>query len=747
MSDTVASPEVETNDELSQPIHLRRRRDLIVSESEFQQEKCWIIKDPVTLKYFRLRELEFTILNMLNGQTTLGEIHEETTRMLGGTEVETNQIKNLISSLFTRELLVSRRKDHGEALLDRGKKMKKLKRMAIFTNLLSIRFPGIDPERFLTWLYPKTAWIFHPITVIASVLIVLAAGLLVMVNANELTRRLPDLQQFFGVGNLVLLSIVLIVTKSLHEIGHGLACKHFKGECHAIGIMLLVLMPVMYCNTSDSWVLKNKWHRMAIGAAGMYVEVVLASICTFVWWYTNPGWLHFIALNVMFIGSVTTVIFNANPLLRYDGYYILSDFLEIPNLGQKSRAALLSQLRSVCLGLPKLPRNYLPQRRQFAFVFYSVASFCYRWFILFVILWFLTKIFEPYGLQFFGHYMIAMSILMLVGMPIYKLVKFFSNAKVREQVNKPRMFISAVVLALVLLAVWFVPVPHHVNAPFVVRPNGAKSIYVKHPGILRVSNIKPGQHVDKDQIVGELEDLEAETRLLQLKGRNSALQREIDMLSQLESSDANRVQQLSSRIAELQANENQLVAEQRIVDSLKLKAPITGIVLPPQQMKQPNPDTAQLETWSGSPLEEYNERALLERDTEFCRIGVPGQFEAVLEIDQSNIDLVDSGNKVKLVLDEYQSMTLRSEITDVAISDTAYVASELAQESGGAMATRVDAMGRKSSMFTSYQAIVPIETGDLQLLSGFRGQARIRVGSRPLGQQLLRYLRSVFNFS
>ena len=100
--------------------------------------------------------------------------------------------------------------------------------------------------------------------------------------------------------------------------------------------MLLVFTPCLYANVSDSWMLPNKYHRAFIGAAGIYVEAILASIATFIWWFSEPGLLNYLALSVMFICSVSTVLFNGNPLLRFDGYYILMDLLEIPNLRQKA---------------------------------------------------------------------------------------------------------------------------------------------------------------------------------------------------------------------------------------------------------------------------------------------------------------------------------------------------------------------------------------------------------------------------
>ena len=189
--------------------------------------------------------------------------------------------------------------------------------------------------------------------------------------------------------------------------------------------MFLVLTPCLYCNVSDSWMLPNRWHRAAIGAAGMYVELVLASICTFIWWFTEPGPLNYICLNVMFISSVSTVMFNANPLLRYDGYYILSDILEIPNLRQKASTILNRKLGKWCLGLEEPEDPFLPQRRQWLFATYTVASAIYRWVVTLSILYFLNKVFEPYGLKILGQAIALGALYGLLIQPLWNVYKFF----------------------------------------------------------------------------------------------------------------------------------------------------------------------------------------------------------------------------------------------------------------------------------------------------------------------------------
>ncbi len=156
------------------------------------------------------------------------------------------------------------------------------------------------------------------------------------INFAEFERRVPTFQQFFSWPNVFLLWLTMGAAKFIHELGHGLACKHYGGECHEIGMAFMVFSPCLFCDVSDSWVLANKWKRIFIACAGMMIEVFLSALAMLAWWHSQPGLLHHLCLNMFMVTTITTVIFNANPLLRYDGYYILSDLLEIPNLRTKA---------------------------------------------------------------------------------------------------------------------------------------------------------------------------------------------------------------------------------------------------------------------------------------------------------------------------------------------------------------------------------------------------------------------------
>src|SRR5262252_10522141 len=169
--------------------------------------------------------------------------------------------------------------------------------------------------------------------------------------------------------------ISLGVVKIIHEFGHGLSCKAFGGECHEMGVLLMCLSPALYANVTDAWTLADKWKRIIISFAGIYVELIIAAGATFVWWYT-PAYpvANNIALCVMVLCSVSTVVFNANPLMRFDGYYILADWLEIPNLRQKSAAIIQRKLGAWLLGLRERPDPFTPMRHQWLFAGYSIAS-------------------------------------------------------------------------------------------------------------------------------------------------------------------------------------------------------------------------------------------------------------------------------------------------------------------------------------------------------------------------------------
>ena len=401
------------------------RADLTAKKEQYLGRSYWIVKDPIGLKYFRCQDEEYYILNQLDGTRSLDNIKDNFEAEFPPQKITLDELQSFIGQLHQSNLIVAGVPNQGHELLKRRNKRRRQEIIQACSNILCIRFKGFDPNKILDAMLPWVRWCFHPVTLFFCFVIMFSALSLVIMEFDTFRAKLPNFHQFFGLKNIFLLTITLGVTKVIHEFGHGLSCKYFGGECHEIGIMILVLTPCLYCNVSDSWMLPNKWHRAAIGLAGMFVECVLASFATFIWWHTNEGLVHYLALNVMFISSVSTIIFNINPLLRYDGYYILSDILEIPNLRQKATQILASKSSHWFLGMEEQENPFLPQRNQFLFALYTIGAVMYRWVVMASILFFVYKFFDSYGLKIIGQMIGAMSLFGLVGMPLWKIGKFF----------------------------------------------------------------------------------------------------------------------------------------------------------------------------------------------------------------------------------------------------------------------------------------------------------------------------------
>src|SRR5205807_7258049 len=222
---------------------------------------------------------------------------------------------------------------------------------------------------------------------------------LVLTHFESFREKLPSYQEFFSFGTVWYLWLALGLVKIIHEFGHGLSCKAFGGEVHEMGALFLVFSPCLYCNVSDAWTLPSKWKRIIISFAGIYVELIIAAIATFVWWNSSAHpFINNMSLSLMIVCSVSTIVFNANPLMRYDGYYILADWLEIPNLRDRSNKFLMRVVQEHCLGVEVPPEQHMELNRRILFVTYAVVSYIYRWVVTFSILYFMSQFLKQYKL-------------------------------------------------------------------------------------------------------------------------------------------------------------------------------------------------------------------------------------------------------------------------------------------------------------------------------------------------------------
>jgi putative peptide zinc metalloprotease protein len=729
----------------SRPLSLRKRGDLTARRHIYQGQVYWVIKEPVGLNYYRFPEDSYFVLQQLDGKNSLEAIEAAYNAEFSPRKLTIDKLQSFIGSLHKAGLVQASVTGQGGELLKRRTKNRRQKRLAAFGNVLALRFRGIDPDGILNFLIPWTWWLFTKTAMWVVLAGAFTALMSIFVNWDLFQSRLPTFNEFFNPVSWVLLAVMLGLVKVLHEFGHGLACKRFGGECHEMGFMLLVLTPCLYCNVSDSWTLPNKWHRAAIGAAGIYVELILATIATFVWWYTVPGLVNQLALQVMTICSISTVMFNGNPLLRFDGYYILSDIMEVPNLQQKSTAAFTDVLKKHWLGIENTHTQMMPTRNKPLFVAYSIASTVYRWFVVIAILTFLNRVFEPWGLKVLGQMIAVMSIGMMLGMPAYKIFKFFRNPAMRYQVKRQRSLLIGSAFLALLAIVMAIPFPYHVRCEFTVRPRDSINVYVQTPGEIRRVLVKPLQEVRAGDPIIELENLQIQVQLEQASAELREKQEEQKVLKAYAlSGDATAISRLAVVESEVQSRRELVTRLTTIVDRLVLRAPRDGTVLPVVDGTRPqSPGDSPL----AAPLaafEPHNANAWLSRGMPVCTIGNSSRLEALMSIPEEKVTFVKAGLDVELKADAFAGETIDSRIEHVG-----RVALAPPQPEQAAPESTLGAIAAQAVPTASNQYFATADLGDGKhpgLKSGSVGMVKIRSGNRNLYSRFSRWAADTFRF-
>jgi putative peptide zinc metalloprotease protein len=727
---------------LDRPLALRRRTDVVAVPQIFSGQRVWAVKDPVALRYFHLRDEEYRVFQVLDGRTSLAEIQQTFERHFAPRRIAIPEIQSFLGMLHEEGLILADAPGQADELLERERKRRRQRLVTALANVLAIRFRGVDPQRFLDFLLYRFSWFFSRWTVAICVGIVVAALSLVISRFDDVRGRIPEFNAFLTPATLIWLTLALALTKILHELGHALTCRHFGAECHELGFMLLVLTPCLYCNVSDSWMLASKWRRAAIGAAGVCVELVLAGAATLLWWFSEPGLLNSLCFNIMLVCSVSTLVFNGNPLLRYDGYYILSDLVEVPNLSQAATATIGDALASCFLGIPLSHHDeYSPAKRVFLGC-YVVLSAIYRVFVTLAILWFLHGLLKPYHLESLAQVAAVVVIVGMTASPLWRVARFLQHAYWSRQMQPRRAWTTALVAAVLLAAVLLTPLPHRVRAPVVLEAESTRRIYVSVAGTL-VESLDAGSPVQAGQTVAVLKNPELQFEVARLRGERDEQKLRLQNLRHRQTHDSEAAAQIPTAEEALADLEERLARRLEDERRLELTAPASGTVLPGRRKPRRYADN-ELETWSGLPLDPGNRGCFLETGTLLCQIGDRDKFEASLMLDQGDMEFVRTGQSVRIQLDQRPGELLSGTIREIAEIDLKITPAELLP--AGTLPTRPDEAGVQRPVGTIYQARVALQTTDIPLVIGEAGSAKVYAAPASLARRISRYLSRTFRF-
>ena len=338
------------------------RSDLDVRPQTSVGGTVTIIKDPISGQFFRLQEAERFITAQLDGATSLEAVQSRVQEKFGAA-VRAEKLAGFIRTLGENGLL--------ETAADERKQRRK-RRSRIGGNLLYLRLRLFDPDRLLNALIQRGRFFFTPGFMLLSASLILAAIAISVLNWSDIVQEASRLYRF---STLPFLIVVVFVVITAHEFAHGLTCKHFGGEVREMGFLLLCLQPAFYCDVSDAWLFREKSKRLWVAVAGPYFELFLWGLATVAWRLTDTETsISHVSLLVMATSGITTLL-NLNPLIQLDGYYLLSDYLDIPNLRQRSFRYLGNFLRSLGGLAGRLPE--VSPRAKRIYLVYGLAAWVF----------------------------------------------------------------------------------------------------------------------------------------------------------------------------------------------------------------------------------------------------------------------------------------------------------------------------------------------------------------------------------
>jgi len=481
---------------------------------QYRGQIWYVLQDRSNERFHRFSPAAFSFIGLMDGKRSVQEIWDLSSSRLGDHAPTQPDVVQLLSQLHAADVLQCDIPPDTAELLARYEKQRQRKWQRRLMNFFAWQFPLFDPERFLQQFIPLVRPFFSWWGAILWCLIVGPALLVGAAHWSDLTTDLID--RATAPQNLVLLWLLFPVIKAMHEFGHAFAVKAFGGEVHEMGIMILVLSPIPYVEASASSAFASKWQRALVGAAGMIVELVLAAIALYVWVSVEPGTVRTLAYNTILIAGISTVLFNANPLLRFDGYYILADLLEIPNLRQRANTYVGYLCERYLFGRDDAPAPYDSAGERAWFVTYAVTSFIYRVTVVTAILLYLTDQLFLLGVVF-----AVLTAGTWFVLPLGKGVAYlFTSPRIRH-VRGRAMAVSMAIVAGLVAVFTLMPAPYRTRAEGVVWiPDEAfvrveVDAFVKQVVAVPGSTVMPGDVLvvcDDPGIETDIQVLEAQLR-------------------------------------------------------------------------------------------------------------------------------------------------------------------------------------------------------------------------------------------
>ena len=695
-----------------------------VYKQHFRGQLWYVLENPADNQYSRLSPAAYAFVGALDSRHTVADVWQRCNEHHGDLAPTQGEAIQLLGQLHTMNLLYGDLPPDTENLFNRYRQRVRREVLGYLSNLLFARIPLLDPDRLLDRWVPVVGVLFSWLG-LALWLGLITTGLYYVIgNLQELVRQSSNV---LDPGNLAFLYLSLITTKVCHEFSHAFACKRFGrlnrngGEVHTMGVMFLVLVPLPYVDASSAWAFRHKWHRAIVGMAGIMAELAIASVAAIVWTQTAPGTLHSVMYNIIFVASVSTLLFNGNPLLRFDAYYVLSDLVEIPNLSQRAKNYLYYLGKRHLWGLKKTQNPAYSTGERIWFVVFGIASTAYRVYISVRILLFLNNRLPE---QFFILVpLLALSALVAwLLVPVGKLLRFLFTGPELHRHRFRAVVSTLAVLAALCICLGMVRMPDHWRVEGVVEPQQFALIYAESDGFVTdylptesaaVPDGAPLVRAVSRELESQQEGLAAERRALVVRRRLAQMQ------------EVAAAQILDEQILALDEKISRVEKE---LASLNLPAPFAGIWVAPEIDRLPGT---------------YVRRGQ--------SLGFVGSLDQLIIRATAGQDLVatlveEADGRVEIRPRGRPDIELSGQIDKVfPAGHDVLPSAALGYGAGGHMATNPqDPQATKTAERFFEIRIKPSDMDSAKLLTGQRVVARIRMRPKPLWVQWWQSARRLF---
>jgi len=500
-------PEFKNEDPLDQAIEklqttqLGARKDLKISRHVFRDEPSYIIHDPINFQSHRFSQSDYVVFSSLDRTKTVDSVYQQLVAN-GDIKDDQREFYEFILGLQMRGLLDLPVLD-GERLYDRYRQREAMKNKKSLMKLVFIKIPLFNPDAFLDRTLHLARPLFTKAFFVLFVLMLLGAFGLLVTRWEDFYSPFANL---LATRNLIILVVVMTALKFWHELGHGYACKINGGAVPDMGALLMAGMPMAYVDVSSSWSFPTRFQRILVGLGGMYFEGIAAAIAMYVWAFTSPGLINSTAHFVVLMASFMTLLFNANPLMRYDGYYILSDLTGIPNLRGRSTQYASGVMKWLTLGLP-MKISGKSYREMAWMLTYGVAAVIYQAWLMLVIAFMIASQLFLVGLAIAGMFMFT-----TIVMPIKKSLSYLWFSRETEPVRLRALAVSGLLIAFLAAAIVLIPVPGSIVSTGQLTHEKVQSIRIPFDCVIEEVHASPNDDIEASSVVLKVSNPEIQER-------------------------------------------------------------------------------------------------------------------------------------------------------------------------------------------------------------------------------------------